>query len=174
MPQQETRPLPSGNEILADAAPRTTPTPRGAIGRCRVCATILPLRWPADNETPGNWVCATCGQAYRGVWIQNLPREFAKNARPADRRGGEPPDGDPDPDVEAFLNPLRAGQGQSHPITIAFPDRPRIVCDLENAFSGRLDDALRRPGALVLPPQQMPLTAQICQTGGRGYDAACI
>lgn len=153
----------------------TSTTARGAIGRCRGCTNILPLRWPAENETPEDWVCTGCGERYRGIRIQNLPREFAKNARPADSASSGPIASDVDLQFESFLNPARtAAAGQQHPITIAFPDRPKIVCDLENSFSRDLDSHLGQPGSLDLPPQQSPVAANLRDLAQQPYDPTWI
>ncbi len=156
------------------AAVETPSTARGAIGRCRGCASILPLRWPAENETPEDWVCANCGERYRGIRIQNLPREYAKNARLATAVASKPVGSHVDVEVEAFLNPVRAHEGHAHPITIAFPDRPKIVCDLENSFSRDLDSHLSLTGALELPSQQSPFAAELRDVRNRPYDATWI
>ena len=144
---------------------------RGAIGRCRGCATILPLRWPSEDETAEDWVCATCGQPYRGIRIQNLPREFAKNACLAGSTVDKPIASDTDLAVSAFLNPARVYEGLPHPITIAFPDRPRIACDLENSFSRDLVGQIHQADAIELPSQRSPFAAKVRDRSHEPYDA---
>lgn len=132
------------------------------------------MRWPAENETPEDWVCATCGERYRGIRIQNLPREYAKNARLADAATSKPVESQVDMEVEAFLNPVRTYEGQAHPITIAFPNRPRIVCELENSFSRDLDGHLSLPGTLTPPSLQSPFVAEVRDVRNRPYDRTWI
>lgn len=149
---------------------KTNANARGAIGRCRGCGNILPLRWPAEHETPQDWACVDCGQRYQGVRIQNLPREYSKNIQLADSRQVGPATSAADLQLEAFLNPALANKDHPEPITIAFPDRPKIVCDLENSFSRSLDSHIGCSDTLILPPQGSPFASNVPDRGARPYD----
>lgn len=142
---------------------------RGAIGRCRGCGNILPLRWPAESETAQDWVCVACGERYQGILIQNLPREYARNVRPATAAVAESVSL-ADMQLESFLNPACANAGHPEPITIAFPDRSGIVCDLENSFSRDLDSQISRPENLILPAQTSPFSANVQDRQEKPYD----
>lgn len=147
---------------------------RGAIGRCRGCATILPLRWPGENEIAEEWVCTTCGQSYRGVRIQNLPRQYAKNIRPAGSGPQVVSASHVDAQVTAFLNPALVLDGQPHPITIAFPDRPAFTCDLETPLSRDLDSLASQPGVRTPPSLTAPLAADLRDVSDRPYDPTWV
>ncbi len=151
-------------------ATRTSDNARGAIGRCRGCRSILPLRWAAEHETPQDWTCTDCGERYQGVLIQNLPREYARNVQLAGSRQAGQATSTADLQLESFLNPAHTNKNHPDPITIAFPDRPKIVCDLENSFSRNLDGHIGCSDTLILPPQASPFASSVPDRGARPYD----
>ena len=111
-----------------------------------------------------------CGERYQGIAIQNLPRECSRNIQLA----GPQPTGiatsAADAQLESFLNPTRVNKGHPDPITIAFPDRPKIVCDLENSFSRDLDSHISRSDALILQPPTSPFASNVQDRGTRPYN----
>ncbi len=151
-------------------AAKTPPGSRGAIGRCDSCSILLPLRQPAENEKPAQWICTGCGERYTGVLVKSLPREFAKNVRPAASAAVDvtPKQGALPKELPAC--PKQAEAAQPHPITIAFPDRPAIVCQQENVLSRAMDDHIMRAAALCLPPQRAPFADNLRNSGNRPYD----
>ena len=150
-------------------AAKAPPGSRGAVGRCDTCSLLLPLRPPAANEKPAKWICTGCGERYSGVLIESLPREFTKNVRRATPAPVEAVVDEGDLRDELSACPTLPDPAVPHPITIAFPDRPRIICKQENSLSLAIDNRIKQAAALQLPPQQSPFAENLqnLETTGR-------